>query len=121
MTTLNEKEIAYLSEPRLGRLATVGRDGQPHVVPVIYRFTPETNSFDIGGYDFKETKKYRDVVATGKAALAVDDDTEIDRGVVVRGDAEAHESGGERLGEGFDSAWIRITPRRVISWGLDEI
>jgi pyridoxamine 5'-phosphate oxidase family protein len=123
MKKFSEKEIAYVREPRLGRLATVGRDGQPHVVPVGFRYSPETGTIDIGGHALDRTKKFRDVRAFGRAAFVVDDLKSADpwrpRGVLVRGEAEALESGGERIGPGFDGAWIRITPRRVISWGLD--
>ena len=37
-------EIEYLQSQRLARLATVGLDGQPHVVPVSFRYNAEYNS-----------------------------------------------------------------------------
>ena len=40
MSTFTEKEIEYLRGQPLGRLATVGRDGSPHVVPVGFRPEP---------------------------------------------------------------------------------
>ena len=34
-SVFTDAELAYLlGEPRLGRLATIGKDGTPHVVPV---------------------------------------------------------------------------------------
>jgi pyridoxamine 5'-phosphate oxidase family protein len=54
-------EIAYLQSQRLGRLATVGPDGQPHVVPVGFHYNPELDTIDIGGHDFAKRKKFRDV------------------------------------------------------------
>ena len=36
MSVFTEAERDYLSGARLGRLATVGPDGQPHVVPVTF-------------------------------------------------------------------------------------
>jgi pyridoxamine 5'-phosphate oxidase family protein len=42
-------EQAYLQTQRLGRLATVGPDGHPHVVPVAFRFNPDLDAIEIGG------------------------------------------------------------------------
>lgn len=42
------------------------------------------------------------------------------RGVEVRGKAETHSQGGDRLGPGFGLAPIRITPERIVAWGLEE-
>jgi hypothetical protein len=39
-STFTETEIEYLRGQLLGRLATVGRDGSPHVVPVGFRLGP---------------------------------------------------------------------------------
>jgi pyridoxamine 5'-phosphate oxidase family protein len=41
------------------------------------------------------------------------------RGVTIQGRADVHPEGGQRLGPGFDSTLIRITPRRITSWGID--
>jgi pyridoxamine 5'-phosphate oxidase family protein len=115
MAAFAEPELAYLNggHRRLGRLATVGADGTPHVVPVGYRYNTEHDTIDIGGHDFARSKKYRDVQRTGRAALVVDDLASVDpwrpRGIEVRGRAEA--LGGER-------PLIRIRPDRVVSWGL---
>ena len=81
-------------ERRLARIATVGRDGTPHVVPVgMWSYNPERDSIDLGGHDFARTKKYRDVERSGRAALVVDDLASTDpwrqRGIEVRGRAEA--------------------------------
>ena len=39
MSAFTDKEIEYLDEQRLGRLATVDAEGRPHVVPVAFRYT----------------------------------------------------------------------------------
>ena len=41
MSAFTPAEIAYLQSQRLGRLATIGLDGQPHVVPVAFRYNPD--------------------------------------------------------------------------------
>ena len=37
MSAFTPEELAYLAGQRLGRLATVGPDGAPHVMPVSFR------------------------------------------------------------------------------------
>ena len=123
MSNFTPAEIAYLQTQRLGRLATVGPDGQPHVVPVAFRYNPHEDTIDIGGHDFAKRKKFRDVRRHGRAAFVVDDLASVDpwmpRGVEIRGEAEALKTGGEEIMPGFDPEMIRIRPRRIVSWGLD--
>jgi pyridoxamine 5'-phosphate oxidase family protein len=123
MTDLTQAEIDYLAGQRLGRLATVGTDGRPHVVPVSFRYDADLGVVDIGGHHVATTKKFRDVRATGHAALVVDDLASVDpwrpRMVEIRGRAEAIEAGGEHLGPGFGPGFIRIHPAKVSSFGVD--
>ena len=49
MSAFTPAEIAYLQSQRLGRLATVNAAGEPHVVPVAFRYNPELDTIDIGG------------------------------------------------------------------------
>jgi pyridoxamine 5'-phosphate oxidase family protein len=118
MSAFTEKEIEYLRERRLGRLATVNGKGEPHVVPVAFRYNEELDVIDIGGHNFAKTKKYRDARRTGRAAFVVDDVLPPWRGVEVRGRAEAF--GEEQIGPGFDGDVVRIFPQRIVEWGLDS-
>jgi pyridoxamine 5'-phosphate oxidase family protein len=124
MLTFTEQERAYLLEQRLGRLATVDREGRPHVVPTGFRFDPNAGTIDVGGYNFERTKKFRDALAHPYVAFVVDDLASINpwraRGVEVRGQAQSFGAGGERIGPGFGGGWIRIIPERVVSWGLSD-
>jgi pyridoxamine 5'-phosphate oxidase family protein len=122
VSVFRDAEIDYLASQRLGRLATVGPDGMPHVVPVAFRYDPDSDSIDVGGHDFAQRKKFRDVERTGVAALVVDDVLPPwqPRAVEVRGTAVTLESGGKAIMEGFDDPIIRITPRRIVSWGLED-
>jgi pyridoxamine 5'-phosphate oxidase family protein len=106
-------ELAYLQgERRLARIATVGADGMPHVTPVGWSYNAELETIDLGGRDVSATKKFRDVMRTGRAAVVIDDVLPPwqPRGVEVRGDAEAIDG---------PPALIRLHPRRIISWGLE--
>ncbi|HJZ48556.1 MAG TPA: PPOX class F420-dependent oxidoreductase [Roseiflexaceae bacterium] len=117
-------EIAYLQGQRLGRLATVGPDGQPHVVPVGFRYNPDLDTIDIGGHGFAKRKKYRDVRRTPQVAFVVDDLPSVNpwraRGIEIRGAAAVLESGGTAIMPNFDPEMFRITPQRIISWGIEE-
>jgi pyridoxamine 5'-phosphate oxidase family protein len=124
MSTFTEKEIEYLRGQRLGRLATVGRDGSPHVVPVGFRLGPDDEVIEIGSAgDMRGSKKWRDLEANSRVAFVVDDLERVDpwtpRGLEVRGRAELHEEGGESFGEGWGAAWIRILPWRILAWGIE--
>jgi len=123
MSTFTEKEIDYLRRQRLGRLATVGSDGSPHVVPVGFRLDAEAEVIEVGGHGLSGSKKWRDLQANPRIALVVDDLESVNpwtpRGIEVRGRAELHAEGGDRFGPGWDSAWIRILPQRIVSWGIE--
>jgi pyridoxamine 5'-phosphate oxidase family protein len=115
MSVFSDDELRYLlGERRLARLATVGKDGTPHVVPVgMWSHNPEQDTIDVTGHDFDRTKKYRDVRRNGWAAIVIDDIARVNpwhvRGVEARGRAEALE---------HPQPLVRIHPERIVSWGL---
>jgi pyridoxamine 5'-phosphate oxidase family protein len=114
MSVFTEEELRYLAGGRqLGRLATVGRDGTPHVVPVAWIYNAVRETIDIGGSELERSKKFRDVARTGRAAIVVDDVESTDpwrpRGIEIRGRAEAIP---------LPTPLIRIHPERIVSWGL---
>ncbi len=124
MSVFTEAQIAYLESQMLCRLATVDPEGRPHVVPVGYRYNRELETIDIGGHDFAKRKKFRDVNRNPSVALVVDEIVSTDpwrvRGIEIRGEAAVLVTGGEALGPGFDPEMFRITPRRVIAWGVER-
>jgi len=116
VSVFTDVELSYLlGERRLARIATVGKDGTPHVVPVGWSYNPVEDAIDVTGHEFAKTKKYRDVQRSGRAAIVIDDIATVNpwhvRGVEVRGRAEALE---------HPRPLIRIHPERVVSWGIDE-
>lgn len=124
MRAFTEKETEYLHGQRLGRLATVGPDGSPHVIPVGFRLDAEAYVIDVGGHGLSGSKKWRDLKMNPRIALVVDDLVSVDpwtpRGIEVRGRAELHnEGGGMKFGPRWDAAWIRIVPERIVSWGIE--
>jgi pyridoxamine 5'-phosphate oxidase family protein len=119
MGPFGEAELRYLGGRRPGWLATVGEDGYPRSAPVAFRFDPEVGAIDIGGLAGCEL--LGDVRRTGVAALVVDDAMapEGPRAVEVSGDAVTLEVGERLLGGQVGDQIIRLTPRRVVSWGLE--
>jgi pyridoxamine 5'-phosphate oxidase family protein len=114
VSDFSDAELEYLNgDRRLGRLATVGKDGTPHVVPVGWSNNAEADAIEVRGRNFERSKKYRDVKRAGRAAIVVDDLASVDpwrpRGIEVRGRAEALD-GARPL--------IRIHPDRIVSWGI---
>ncbi len=113
MSAFTEAELTYLQgERRLARLATVSPDGTPHIAPVGWTYNAEYGTIDIGGHSLERTKKYRDVLRTGRAAIVIDDVLPPwqPRGIEIRGRAEALTD---------PQPLIRIHPERIIGWGLD--
>src|SRR5258708_39098972 len=73
MSVFTDKEREYLATQRLGRIATVGPGGQPHVVPTSFRYNAEHDAIDVGGLRMSQTKKLRDAQRTGRASIVIDD------------------------------------------------
>src|SRR5256885_11848641 len=122
MSKFTPEEIAYFQSQRLGRLATVSEKGEPHVVPVGFRYNPEQDSIDIGGHNIVPTKKYRDAVRYGRVAFVVDDVLPPwkPRMIEVRGTVEGLPEGGKEIMEGIAPEILRITPTQILSFGLGD-
>src|SRR3954454_448119 len=113
-TAFTDAELRFLRDgPRLARIATTGSDGTPHVVPVGWRYDPRHDAIETRGHDLTATKKFRDVVRSGRAAIVIDDLESTDpwrpRAIAIRGRGEAI---------AMPTALIRIHPERIVSWGL---
>ena len=66
MSVFTEGELAFLKSKRIGRVATVNKQGDLHVVPLRFKYNVELDVVDLVGSDVGGTKKYRDVEATGR-------------------------------------------------------
>ncbi|MEV4428775.1 PPOX class F420-dependent oxidoreductase [Streptomyces sp. R-07] len=119
----SEAERAYLTEGRkLGRMATVDPSGQPQANPVGF-FPQDDGTVLVGGMAMGRTKKWRNLRQNPKVALVVDDLASVRpwrvRGVEIRGEAELLVDP-HALGPHFSEEVIRIHPRRIHSWGLED-
>lgn len=128
---------SYLREQRTVRVATVGRDGGPHVVPlwfVWHRGRMYLNS-TLGN------RTVENALRTGRTSAVVDDGETYEslRGVVVTGSierlddertatdverlwSEKYFAGGEVPYRRWrNRAWFRLIPDRVASWDFRKI
>jgi pyridoxamine 5'-phosphate oxidase family protein len=115
VSVFTEVELRYLAGGRqLGRIATVGGDGTPHVVPVAWIYNAARDTIDVGGFELERSKKFRDVARTARAAIVIDDLASTDpwrpRGLEIRGRGEAI---------ALPTPLIRIHPERIVTWGLE--
>ena len=124
MSVFTDAEIAYLTTQRLGRLATVGPDGQPHIIPVTFIYNAEQDTIDIGGINFGAGKKWRDARQNSKVCFLLDESWGSGaKAIEVRGKAELHETGGESINPRFPTfapQFFRVRPHRIVSWGIEE-
>jgi pyridoxamine 5'-phosphate oxidase family protein len=119
MSVFTAEEIEYLNSQRLGRLATVDSAGNPHVVPVGFRYNPDTDTIDIGGHNIAGTLKWTHAERHPRVAFVVDDVLPPwqPRSVVVQADAELLHDGGQKMVPGFAAELMRLHPVRITSWG----
>lgn len=121
MSVFTPNELDYLRKQRLGRLATVDSHGDPHVVPVGFRYNDESDTIDIGGHNIAHSNKWRDADRHPRVAFVIDDVLPPwqPRSIEIIADVELLPTGGETFGRGFDPQIMRLQPIKIIAWGID--
>jgi pyridoxamine 5'-phosphate oxidase family protein len=116
MSKFTEAELEYLKTQKLGRLATVNKNGEPQIAAVTFRYNPELDTIDIGGFDNGNTQKFRNIARNSLASFLIDDVLPPwkPRTLEIRGQAQALPEGGQTVSPNFSPALIRITPKRII-------
>ena len=98
---LSAAELEFLRSQRIGRLASVGPSGWPHVVPVMYTMNDDGSlDFDVDGV------KLRNLSGESRAAMVVDA-MGPRRGVAMQGRVEL-----------IAPERARLKPSRKFAWGL---
>ncbi|MBT2234879.1 PPOX class F420-dependent oxidoreductase [Nonomuraea sp. NEAU-A123] len=119
--TFTQEELDYLATQQLGRLATISPEGQVQNSPVGFFVDAEAGAITIGGHNLGKSKKYRNIAAGSTVAFVVDElastDPWVVRGIEIRGTAQALADQQPPF-PGFSAELIRITPNKIISWGL---
>src|SRR6185312_10872016 len=117
----------YMKAADLARLATIQPDGTLQNSPVGFTFNERLGTIDIHGYRMSKSRKFRNLASNNTVALVIDDIASRNpwrvRCLEIRGTAEQIKAGAKRAepnGDEIDDAIIRITPRRIISFGIDD-
>ncbi|MDT5187893.1 MAG: pyridoxamine 5-phosphate oxidase family protein [Mycobacterium sp.] len=125
--TFKPHEIEFLRGTALGRLATIQPNGTLQNSPVGFAYNETLGTIDIFGFHMSKSQKYRNVAGNPTVAFVVDDIVSTDpwrvRCLEIRGTAEQADAPPSQgpAGDELDKAIIRITPRRIISFGIDDI
>jgi len=133
---MTKKEIRkfLLHGTRTGKLATVRKDGRPHVVPIWFDLDGDAIVFTTGGESVKAKNMKRDP----RVSICVDDETPPFSFVQVEGIASFSEDlkemlywatriGGRYMGDDQAEAFgkrnavpgeilVRVTPTKIIGW-----
>ena len=128
----SDRQLKFVSAPRIGRLASIMPDGSPHVAPIWYRF--EGGAFLV--LTERGSQKHRNVERDPRVVLCIDDEKAPYHTVLVRGMVEIGESpprewreglaihylgeeAGRRYTAGNDSpnnVLLRLVPEHVSGW-----
>lgn len=113
----SDTEAKYLKSQHLARIGTASKNGVPDVAPVGFDF--DGKYFYVTGMHLTKTHKYRNVLENPRVSLVVDDLKSIQpwqpRMVKIFGTADLV----TRAGYAGEGTYIRITPQRKTSFGLD--
>ncbi len=120
--TFSEEARDYLRSQRIGRLATAAGDGGLQNNPVGFEVDDEDRVV-IRGRALGKTRKFRNIRSNPHVAFVVDDIKSVNpwlvRCVEIRGTAEALDDVDPPAGY-YSREAIRITPDRVIAFGLGD-
>jgi hypothetical protein len=129
---LSDRQRRFIEQARIGRLATIGPAGAPHIAPVWYRF--EDGIFLV--LTDRGSQKQRNVERDPRVEFCIDDDEPPYHTVIIRGRASIEPTRGaewrlalavhylgDEAGHRYVAAndnpngvLLRIVPERVIGW-----
>lgn len=143
-TLLTEPILRFINSHVVARLATAGKDGEPHVIPFCYACDGEHFYFVVDQKPKRQTgkplKRIQNILENPQVGLVIDDyadDWTQLAYVMVRGGADLVEDEAEYdralalLRERYpqyremdlffgQNAMVRITPKKVNAWGKVE-
>jgi PPOX class probable F420-dependent enzyme len=126
----DDKLRAFLTKPRIARLATLDPDGYPHVVPIWFGVEGD----DILFMSDRETAKVRNALNHPKGAVTIGGDKGDEAGYLIRGDLSIYDDVGHQIAHQLlyhyeskaradelaadwandDIVVIRLTPTKII-------
>jgi PPOX class probable F420-dependent enzyme len=121
----DDPSLAFLAEARFARLATIGRDGFPHNVPIWFDLEPLADgSHDVLFVSDRGASKTRNALANPRAGVTVGGDRGDACGYLIRGTITVEDDPGRvvthRMIDRYEGGTPRATELRE-AWQHDDI
>jgi PPOX class probable F420-dependent enzyme len=137
----DEERDAFLAETRTCRVASLGRDGAPHVTPLWFAW----DGSSLWLTSIVKSQRWTDIRRDNRVSVIVDAGVEFTElhGVELRGVAEvvgevprtgepvpalvtperifADKYAGGQMHHDGRHAWLRLTPEKIVSWDFRKV
>ena len=121
----DDRALAFLGEVRFARLATIGRDGFPHNVPIWFDVEPaDDGAHDLLFVSDRAATKTRNAIADPRAGVTVGGDRSDAQGYLIRGTITVEDDPGQVVTHRMIDRYEAGTPRAAAlreAWKDDDI
>ena len=121
----DDRALAFLGEVRFARLATIGRDGFPHNVPIWFDVEPAADgAHDLLFVSDRAATKTRNALADPRAGVTVGGDRSDTQGYLIRGTITVEDDPGQVVTHRMIDRYEAGTPRAAAlreAWNDDDI
>jgi PPOX class probable F420-dependent enzyme len=121
----DDRSLAFLAEVRFARLATIGRDGFPHNVPIWFATEPTADgSHDVLFVSDRSATKTRNAFANPRAGVTVGGGRGDTEGYLIRGTITVEDDPGQAVTHRMIDRYEAGTPRAAElreAWKDDDI
>ena len=121
----DDRALAFLGEVRFARLATIGRDGFPHNVPIWFDLEPAASgTHDLLFVSDRAATKTRNALADPRAGVTVGGDRSDTQGYLIRGTITVEDDPGQVVTHRMIDRYEAGTPRAAAlreAWKDDDI
>jgi len=121
----DDRALAFLGEVRFARLATIGRDGFPHNVPIWFDVEPAADgAHDLLFVSDRAATKTRNAIADPRAGVTVGGDRSDTQGYLIRGTITVEDDPGQVVTHRMIDRYEAGTPRAAAlreAWNDDDI
>ena len=121
----DDRSLAFLAEVRFARLATIGRYGFPHNVPIWFDVEPAADgSHDVLFVSDRSATKTRNALANQRAGATIGGDRGDTEGYLIRGTITVEDDPGQTVTHRMIDRYEAGTPRAAElreAWRDDDI
>ena len=121
----DDRALAFLGEVRFARLATIGRDGFPHNVPIWFDLAQGADgSHDVLFISDRSAAKTRNALANPRAGVTIGGDPADGQGYLIRGTITVEDDPGQVVTHRMIDRYEAGTPRAAElrgAWKDDDI